>query len=77
MTIRSRIESILADGPATATEIAPDLGMDKRIVNAHMCDLAKRGLLTRKPFNMPLPIVEGGRRVVWIYSLPDQARQAA
>lgn len=77
MTIRAQIESILADGPATPTEIAPELGIDKRRLNAHMVDLAKRGKLVRQPFSMPLPLAQCSRRVVWMYSLPEQARRAA
>jgi predicted ArsR family transcriptional regulator len=77
MTTRAQIESILADGPATATEIAPELGIDKRRLNSNMVDLARRGLLTREPFHMPLPLAQCSRRVVWMYSLPEQAGRAA
>ncbi len=73
MTIRERIEAVLREGPATSAELVLELGMERRHVNANLCDLHKRGKLAREPF-----YGDGhSRKWVWLYSVPEQARRAA
>lgn len=66
-TVRAKIEELLEEGPATAFELAPDVGYESRGLSAVLCDLHKRGIIGRKPF-----YVEGNARTnVWLYGLPQ------
>lgn len=72
-TICGRIKTIFVDGPATVDEIAVELQMDPRHVNANVRDLWRRGMLARRPFY----VLGQQRECVWLYGLPEHMADAA
>lgn len=64
-----RINQILAEGPATASEIAAELEISLRLTSAHMADLRRRGKVASRPFY----INGAARHTVNLYSLPGMS----
>lgn len=71
-TIDARIRSMCAEGAATAADVTVELGLNHRIANAHLCNMHRKGQLTRARYYS-----EEVRRQVWIYSLAEPGRKAA
>jgi predicted transcriptional regulator len=71
--ICDRIKTIVEDGPSTVDEIAVELEIDQRHVNANVRDLWRPGLLARRPFYG----VGQQRDCVWLYGLPEHLARAA
>jgi len=64
--IKKKIVGILEEGPSTSTEVAIELGMDLRLISAHLCNLREDGLIKSSKFAKP-------GRMVNLYSLADAA----
>ena len=60
--IKKKIISILEEGPSTSTEVATSLGMNLRLVSAHLCNLREDGIVQTTRFEKP-------GRTVNLYSL--------
>lgn len=73
VTICSQIKTICSEGPSTVDEIASELEMDQRHVNANVRDLWRRGMLHRRPFYG----VDQQRDCVWLYGLPEHLPEKA
>lgn len=60
---------VLAEGPATSSEIALELGGNVRNVSARLHQLYVAGRLTRREFHLGAD--RRTRETVWLYSLPE------
>lgn len=76
-SIAERILEICAEGPATAEEIGLEFPMTRHRLNANLCDLYRRGKLTRRPYYLPDTSRANVRDHVWIYALPDYQQERA
>jgi predicted ArsR family transcriptional regulator len=61
----SRVLRILADGPATTSEVAAETGWTVKIACAHLLNLVERGKVDRSPFHRK------GQRSAWLWRLAD------
>ena len=65
MSIRDRILSVLEEGDSPARDVADELGLEYRSVNAYLCELYRRKCVARRVFYRPQA------RAVWLYSVLD------
>lgn len=65
MSRAQHICQLLEEGPATAAEIAAELGIKVTLASAHMADLRRKGRVTSRPFRD----INAHRQVVNLYSL--------
>lgn len=52
MSLKARILTVLEEGPSPARGVAIELGLDYRRVNAYLCDLWRRGYVSRTPHHL-------------------------
>jgi predicted ArsR family transcriptional regulator len=63
---RERIESLLAEGPATSAELAAETGMRGQHVSAYLSALYRQGRVTRELYQ---PVARKAGKPAYLYTL--------